>query len=109
MILGLAVALSSPVYGGWKEKMTRNQIKAANYILKLKAGADPDKLPPPTIRRDGKARSSAATREVREAIEKAQEYARSGRHDRITTPRFEHKLVSDQRYIEIRKEFDKKP
>lgn len=100
----LIISLVSPVYAGWKDKITRNQIKAINYISKLKAGADPEKTPRPKIRRDEKARSAAATREVREAIDRAEHYARQGNYKRIEIPQFKHIVVSDKRFKELQRE-----
>ena len=92
----ISLLFSFPAYAGWKEKIVENQLKAVEYIQKLKSGADPDDIERPTLRRDSKAKANAANREIREAMEKAEEYARAGKYDSIEIPDFRFKLVSEE-------------
>lgn len=97
--------LLTPVQAGWKEKLAKNQIKAIHYITTLQKGGDPDKIPRPHLRRDRRAKASAPMREMREAIAEAEKYARAGKHRLIKTPNFKHRMVTDDKYKELKQEF----
>ncbi len=108
VIIGIIFSFCSPVYAGWKEKITKNQIKATEYIMKLKNGADPDVITRPKLRRDRKARAQAPNREIRAAMDQAERYARAGKHEQIEAPEFKHKLVSKKRYKTLEKDANRR-
>jgi len=89
--------LITPVYGGWKEVVTKNQIKATEYISQLKSGADPDSLTRPKLKRGNKAKSKKSHREILKAMDEAETLARSGKHDLIEKPEFFYKGVSEKK------------
>lgn len=106
LIIPVVLLFGSSVYGGWKQKVARNQIKATEYITVLQKGADPDKIARPSIRRDQKPRAKAANREVKEAMERAEKLARAGMHRRIENPVFTP-IVSDEGYQQLKKSHKK--
>lgn len=108
VILGISVVLSSPAQAGWKDKIVKNQFKAVDYIESLKSGADPDRISRPDMRRDEKARASAANREIRQAMSEAERLARQGRHDLIEIPVWQYELVSDGYRKDLQEEFDRR-
>ncbi len=102
-ITALVLMLCSPAFAGWKEKIIQNQIKAQHYIEQLKAGANLEELERPYLRYDKKAKASAANKEIRIAIQKAEDLARKGDTDKILIPEFRFKLVSDEYRQNIQK------
>ena len=102
LIIPIVLLLGSSVYGGWKNKVVSNQVKAAEYIINLQKGVHPGKLKRPTIRRDEKASAKAANREVKEAMDRAEQLARSGKHQFIETPQFKA-VVPDEAYEQAEK------
>lgn len=102
LVLITALLLSLPAYA-WKNKIVNNQIKAADYIVKLKNGANPDKLQRPRIRRDEKAAAKAANQELHAAMDEAERLARAGRHDQIQPPKF-RRIVSEEQYQKVEKQ-----
>lgn len=102
LVIITAFLLSLPAYA-WKNKIVNNQFKAADYIVKLKNGAHPDKLQRPTIRRDEKVKAKAANRELRDAMDEAERLARAGKHDQIKPPKF-RRIVSEEQYQAIEKQ-----
>ena len=102
LIMTTVLLLSLPAYA-WKSKIVNNQFKAADYIVKLQNGANPDKLQRPTLRRDEKAKAKAANRELRDAMDEAERLARAGKHDQIKPPTF-RRIVSEEQYREIEKQ-----
>lgn len=106
LIVPIVLLFGSSVYGGWKNKVVSNQVKAAEYIIKLKKGVNPSKLKRPTIRRGEKARAKAANREVKEAMDRAEKLARSGKHKLIEAPQFKA-IVSDEAYGQAEKKYKK--
>ena len=88
--------LSSTVYGGFKETITQNQVKAAEYITQLKAGADPDTLTRPQLRRNQKDfKAKQSVKEINKAMDEAESLARDGKHDLIQKPDFNYEGVSE--------------
>ena len=102
LILIFVVLLSNPAFG-WKSKIVKNQFRAAEYIVKLQNGANPDTLARPSIRRDEKAVAKAANRELREAMDEAERLARQGKYKQIKSPSF-RRVVSEEKYLQIEKE-----
>jgi hypothetical protein len=94
--------LSSPLYAGWKEKVTSNQILASEYIQKLKSGADPARIERPHLRRIDNFRAKQARSEIIKAMEKAEKLARAGKHQLIEQPEFTFKPLSEEKYNELR-------
>ena len=41
LIIPIVLLFGSSVYGGWKNKVVSNQVKAAEYIIKLQKGVNP--------------------------------------------------------------------
>jgi hypothetical protein len=64
LIIPIVLLFGSSVYGGWKNKVALNQVKASEYIMKLRRGVNPSKLERPTLRRGTKAKANAANREI---------------------------------------------
>ena len=104
LIIPIVLLFGSSVYGGWKNKVALNQVKAADYIFKLQKGVDPNKLTRPTLRRGTKAKANAANREIREAMDRAEKLARSGKYRLIETPQFQP-IVSDEGYDQAEKKY----
>lgn len=102
--LVLCVIFSAPVLAGWKEKITRNQLQAREYILKLKDGADPDKVKRPSLRRVDKYKGKQANSEIREAMNNAEKLARAGKHRKIEEPEFTFKGIDIEKYQELQSE-----
>ena len=80
LIIPLVLLFGSSVYGGWKNKVALNQVKAAEYTMKLKQGVNPRELERPALRRGTNARANAANREVREAMDHAEKLAQAGKY-----------------------------
>ncbi|BHH82281.1 hypothetical protein [Desulforhopalus sp. 52FAK] len=95
------------LFGGpalaWKNKIVNNQFKVANYIVQLQNGANPDKISRPTLRRDKRSAANAANRELREAMDAAEELARAGKPELIKPPSF-RRIVSEEKYQEMEKQ-----
>jgi len=104
LIVSIVLFFGSSVYGGWKNKVVSNQVKAADYIIKLQKGVNPGKLKRPTMRRDEKASAKAANREVKEAMDRAEKLSRSGKHQLIETPQFKA-IISDEGYKQAEKKY----
>lgn len=102
LIITIVLLFGNPVYGGWKNKVVSNQVKAAEYIIKLQKGVNPAKLERPSIRRDDKPSAKSANREVREAMDRAEKLARSGKYQLIESPKFKA-IVSDEAYEKAEK------
>lgn len=100
MLFALLLLGSSWAMAGWKEKVTRNQIKAREYIEQLMNGADPESVERPHIRYDEKYQVKRANREIRQAMDQAEEMAREGKHDQITMPEFKT-FMSEERFYEL--------
>lgn len=106
LLVGLL--LTSPAFGGWKDKIVFNQFKALEYIEKLQNGADPDIIERPYLRYDERAKANSANKEIRAAMERAEELARQGRHDLIEIPEFEADLVSNEYREQLNKEYNER-
>lgn len=106
LIIPVILLFGSSVYGGWKNKVVSNQVEAAQYIIKLQNGVNPGKLQRPKIRRDEKASAKAANREVKEAMDRAEKLARSGKYKSIESPSFKA-VVSDEAYKEAENKYKK--
>lgn len=104
LIIPIVLLFGSSVYGGWKNKVALNQVKAAEYIMKLQKGVNPSKLERPTLRRGTKAKANAANREIREAMDEAEKLARAGKYRLIKTPQFKA-IVSDEGYEQAEKKY----
>ncbi len=87
--------LASPVYGASKAIITRNQLKAIEYITQLKAGADPNSLTRPQLRRHNKWKVKQSRREINKAMDEAEALARAGKHHLIQKPEFVYKGLSE--------------
>jgi len=107
LIIPIVLLFGSSVYGGWKNKVVSNQVRAAQYIIELQKGVNPGTLKRPAIRRDAKTSAKAANREVKEAIDRAEKLARTGKHQLIQTPRFKV-IVSEKAYEQAEKKYKKK-
>lgn len=107
LIIPVVLLFGGSVYGGWKSKVVSNQVKAAEYIIKLQKGVNPAKLQRPKIRRDEKASAKSANREVKEAMDRAEKLARSGKYESIESPSFKA-IVSDEAYKQAEKKYKKK-
>lgn len=89
--------LSSPAYGGWKETVTNNQVKATEYINQLKTGADPNSLTRPNLRRKNHYKAKQSYREIGKAMDEAEALARAGKAKLIKEPEFVIKGVSEEK------------
>ena len=92
------------VQAGWKEKVTTNQMKATEYILSLKQGADPDTLERPSLRRVDSYKGKQANSDITEAMDAAVELARAGKHNEIKEPEFAFKGIEPDRYEELQEQ-----
>ena len=106
LVIAIVLIFGSSVYGGWKNKVVINQVKAAEYITKLQNGANPNKLSRPSIRRGDNAKSKAANREIREEMDHAEKLARAGKQHLIEPPEFKD-VVSDEGYQQVKKKYEK--
>lgn len=89
--------LFSPVYGGWKEIVSNNQLKATEYINQLKTGADPNSLTRPNLRRQNHYKAKQSYREVSKAMDDAEALARAGKADLIKDPEFVYMSASEEK------------
>jgi hypothetical protein len=101
-VIAMFLFLSSPLYAGWKEKVTSNQILASEYIQKLQAGADPAKVERPHLRRIDNYKAKQARSEIIKAMDNAEKLARAGKHQLIELPEFSFKPLSEEKYNELR-------
>lgn len=106
LIISIVLLFGNSVYGGWKNKVVSNQVKAAEYIVQLQKGVNPAQLERPPIRRDEKPSAKAANREVKEAMDRAEKLARSGKYKSIESPSFKA-IVSDEAYKNAEKKYKK--
>lgn len=89
MLAGIVLQfLCSPVYSGYLGKITQNQIRAKEYIAQLKAGADPNRLERPQLRRDKKTKMKRSRREIIAAMDESEALARGGKRNLIKEPEF---------------------
>lgn len=100
VLVAALIFSSSPAIAGWQEKVTRNQMNARTYIGQLMNGANPDTIERPYVRYDDKYQAKKANREIREAMDQAEELAREGRHDQIIMPAFKS-FMSEERFNEL--------
>lgn len=106
-LLAVAAAvliLAAPLYAAWKEKVTRNQLKAREYIQKLMDGADPAEVQRPHLRYDDNFEAKRSLKEVVRAMDEAEELARAGKHQLIEQPEFHYKGIPEERYEELQRE-----
>lgn len=106
LISAALLFFAGSVYGGWKNKIVLNQVKASEYISKLQKGTNPKKLSRPSLRRDAKACAKAANRELRAAMDRAEKLARLGRSHLIENPDF-RTIVSGDGYKRVKKRYEK--
>lgn len=89
MVAGIVLQfLCSPVYSGYLGKITQNQIRAKEYIAELRAGADPNRLERPQLRRDKRTKMKRSNREIIAAMDEAEALARAGKRNLIKEPEF---------------------
>jgi hypothetical protein len=100
LVLSVVFVLNNPALAGWKEKIANNQIKVAEYIMKLKNGASPDNVTRPTLRREDKYKAKIANKELRQAMEEAEQLARDGKNASINPPTFT-RIVSEETYEDL--------
>jgi hypothetical protein len=102
LVLSVVFVLNNSALAGWKEKIANNQIKVAEYIMQLKNGASPDNVPRPTLRREDKYKAKIANKELRQAMDEAEQLAREGKNALIKPPSFT-RLVSEETYQDLEK------
>ncbi len=100
--------LSSQVYGGVRERITKNQLRAKEYILQLKNGADPDKLKRPYLRRHNKWKVKKSRREIKRAMDRAEALARAGKRRFIRIPDYVYKGMSEKKYTALQERRNKR-
>jgi len=93
----------SPAYG-YHGKITLNQIKAKEYISQLQAGADPDSLTRPHLRRDKNNKMKQSRREIQKAMDDAEALARAGKYQLIKEPEFKYNGIPEDKYRAMRNE-----
>jgi len=100
--------LSLPVYGGTKDRITWNQLMGKDYMLKLKNGADPDKLERPRLTRHHKWKVKQSRREVIKAMDAAEALARAGKRELIEeNPEYSFKGMSEEDFTALREKKNK--
>jgi hypothetical protein len=90
--------LCSPLYAGYEGKITRNQIRAREYIAQLQNCADPNKLERPQLRRDKRTKMKRSVREINKAMDEAEALARAGKCKLIKQPMFTVNGVPEAQY-----------
>ena len=75
--------LLSPVFAGSNNVINENLMKTNEYISLLKEGANPDNVTRPRLRRHHKYRVKRAAREMYQSMDKAEAFARAGKHHLI--------------------------
>ena len=96
-LLFASLAWAAPLQAFWKEKISRNQVKVAEYVAQLKNGADPDALQRPHLRTDQQYQAKQANKEMRRIMDEAEALARQGRHQEIELPAYSNRGLSDER------------
>jgi hypothetical protein len=87
--------LSSPAYAWWKAKVAVNERMAAEYIARLKDGADPGSVERPAMRFISQYQAKQEQKKFIKAMDEAEEFARAGKHDQI------QELESEYRELEF--------
>jgi hypothetical protein len=99
MMAGLILQfLCSPVHAGYQGKITQNQIRAKEYIAQLQAGANPNTLERPQLRRDKKTKMKRSRREIIAAMDEAEALARVGKQRLIKEPKFTINGIPEEKY-----------
>lgn len=84
LMIGLILQLTSlPAQAYWKAKVAINEKNAAEYIEKLKSGADPDSVRRPTMRFIEKIQAKNEQKRFHQAMDEAEELARAGKPELI--------------------------
>lgn len=86
MILALSLQLLSSPASAEDSKysiITENLVRTNDYIAKLQAGANPDRIKRPELSKNNKWKAKRARREMNIAMDKAEALARSGRSQLI--------------------------
>ena len=104
LVISVVLTLNNPALA-WKNKIAANQVKVAEYITTLKNGANPNNVQRPTLRRENKYKAKAANKELKQAMDEAEQLAREGKHALIKPPTFT-RIVSEERYQELEKQSD---
>jgi hypothetical protein len=85
VVVGIIFQFLPPsAYAGWKNIVADNEKRAAEYISLLKAGADPGSIERPSMRHADKFQAKKQQRRFYQAMDRAEELARAGRHEQIT-------------------------
>lgn len=84
LMIGIVLQLLSvPAHAWWKAKVAINEKNAAEYIEKLKSGADPDSVRRPTMRFIEKIQAKNEQKRFFKAMDEAEALARAGKHEEI--------------------------
>ena len=103
MVVGMVFQfMSSSVYGGTKDIIIKNELKAQEYITQLKAGADPNSLTRPRLRRHHKWRVKRSARELKKDMDAAEALARAGKHHLIQEPDYIFQDMSEEKIRTLR-------
>lgn len=77
---GLVFQLSVlPAHAYWKDRVAINEKNAAEYIARLKAGADPDYVKRPAMRFGKEYQAKKEQKRFQQAMDEAEELSRAGR------------------------------
>lgn len=71
----------------WKEETETNQTRTQAYILQLKSGENPGAIERPILKRAKTWQAKKIRRQLIEAMNQAEQYARDGRQERIEIPK----------------------
>lgn len=84
LIIGMVLQSTSlPAHAWWKAKVAINEKNAAEYIEKLKSGADPNSVVRPTMRFIKKIQAKNEQKRFFKAMDEAEALARAGKHEEI--------------------------
>lgn len=97
----LLLVVASTAFGGWKADVTTNQLRAKQYIAKLKAGEYPDSLTRPRLKRNKTWKSKQSRKEILEAMNEAEALARAGKPHLIEEPVFQYNGLTDEKDTEL--------
>lgn len=84
MVVGIVLHFSSlSAHAWWKDLVVDNEKSAAEYISELKAGAEPGSIERPPLRHINRFEAKQEKRRLIEAMNEAENLARTGKRDQI--------------------------
>ncbi len=103
MMLGIVFHfMSSSAYVGTKDIIIKNELKEQEYLTQLKAGADPNRLKRPRLKRHHKWRVKRSARELRKVMDVAEVLVRTGKQHLIQEPEYIFEDMSEEKNNALR-------